>query len=65
LGQVIGVATMVTREAQNLGFAIPVEDVELALVAPGTFLYEPSLFCCFSLRLFSPSNPRQSFPIRI
>jgi hypothetical protein len=32
-GEVIGVATMVTKEGQNLGFAIPAEEVERALVA--------------------------------
>ena len=34
LGQVIAIATMINTEGQNFGFAIPVEDVELALVAP-------------------------------
>ena len=33
-GDVIGVATLVTREGQNLGFAIAVEVVERALTAP-------------------------------
>jgi serine protease Do len=33
-GQVIGVATLVNKEGQNLGFAIAVEEVERALVAP-------------------------------
>jgi hypothetical protein len=33
-GEVLGVATMVTREGQNLGFAIAVEEVERALTGP-------------------------------
>jgi S1-C subfamily serine protease len=33
-GEVIGVATLVTREGQSLGFAIAVEGVERALTAP-------------------------------
>jgi S1-C subfamily serine protease len=33
-GEVIGVATMVTREGQNLGFAFAVEEVERALTGP-------------------------------
>src|SRR5262249_45270986 len=33
-GEVIGVATMVTKEGQNLGFAIPAEEVKRALLAP-------------------------------
>jgi S1-C subfamily serine protease len=35
-GQVIGVATLVAREGQNLGFAIAVEEVTRALTSPGT-----------------------------
>jgi trypsin-like peptidase len=33
-GEVIGVATMATKEGQNLGFAIPAEEVKHALLAP-------------------------------
>jgi hypothetical protein len=50
LGQVIGVATMVTREGQNLGFAIAVEKVQRALAAPSVAIEPP------------PVNPVQSNP---
>ena len=50
LGQVIGVATMVTREGQNLGFAIAVEEVQRALAAPSVAIEPP------------PVNPLQSNP---
>jgi hypothetical protein len=33
-GQVIGIATLITKEGQNLGFAIAVEEVTRALAAP-------------------------------
>jgi hypothetical protein len=41
-GEVIGVATMVTREGQNLGFAIAVEEVERALTRPTEGIETPS-----------------------
>jgi hypothetical protein len=41
-GDVIGVATLVTREGQNLGFAIAVEEVERALTAPKVATEPPS-----------------------
>jgi Trypsin-like peptidase domain len=41
-GDVIGVATMVTREGQNLGFAIAVEEVERALNGPTSGIEPPS-----------------------
>lgn len=43
LGEVIGVATLVTREGQNLGFAIAVEEVERALTAPRVPIESPSV----------------------
>jgi len=43
LGQLIGVATMVTREGQNLGFAIAVEEIERALAAPSVPIEPPSV----------------------
>jgi hypothetical protein len=39
---VIGVATLVTREGQNLGFAIAVEEVKRALNAPRVAIEPPS-----------------------
>jgi hypothetical protein len=41
-GQVIGVATLVAQEGQNLGFAIAVEEVERALAAPRVAIETPS-----------------------
>jgi len=44
-GQVIGVATLIAEEGQNLGFAIAVEEVTLALSAPrAQFTPEPFAF---------------------
>jgi Trypsin-like peptidase domain len=42
-GDVIGVATLVTKEGQNLGFAIAVEEVERALTAPRVAIETPSV----------------------
>ena len=42
-GDVIGVATLVTREGQNLGFAIAVEEVGRALTAPRVITEVPSV----------------------
>jgi hypothetical protein len=41
-GDVIGVATSITREGQDLGFAIAVEEVERALTAPRVAIETPS-----------------------
>jgi hypothetical protein len=52
-GQVIGVATLVAKEGQNLGFAIAVEEVTRALASPTT---EP-----MPLRFSSSPKPRTFF----
>ncbi len=41
-GDVIGVATLVSREGQNLGFAIAVEEVKRALTTPRIAMESPS-----------------------
>jgi hypothetical protein len=52
-GRVIGVATLVVKEGQNLGFAIAVEEVTRALTSPGT---EPYAFNPYFVEPRQPSS---------
>jgi hypothetical protein len=63
-GEVIGVATMITKEGQNLGFAIAVEQVQRALAAPRneTATAPAPANPQFSVGIETPSEPPQLDP---